>query len=457
MTRRALRTLILLAAALAAVALLDAITPSLAARGRGWDSEHYLDMAERGMAGNERLVAPFAYRPVGPLLARALAHALLVSVDGAFRALTWAGTAAQLGFAFALARLVAPAAAAMVVAAAVALSLFNARFLLLDVYRPDALALPLALAATWAVLAGRPVLGALLAGPGLIVREFLLAPLAAALDALIRRPRPLHPATPPRASDQGTRAIPRHEDLAAGDRARDSAAAAPRPDHESERELTRRQRLATAAVALVLAAAATALPRVLIPVARDVAATSPFRGDLLATLLATPLSLPRDLNLIFCVASYALPVLVLAGRGRLRGAWAALGERRRPLIVVAAVTLLLALYGGTDLPRFVAYLAGVQCVVLAAMLARGVARAEIAVMLAAVAIFNRLHVTVLPADMEAMLDVYAGYGDRVNAATAWRIAELAAWVAAVRLVRRGVEWRGRHPGPHALTGRPGAS
>lgn len=414
---RTLRAGTVLAAALAAVALLDAATPSLDARGRGWDSAYYLDMAERGVRGHHELVAPFAYRPVGPLLTRALALWLPVSVDDAFRAITWAGVAIQLGLAFALARLVAPAPLSAVVAAVAALSLFNARFLLLDVYRPDALGLPLTLAATWAILANRPALGALLAGPGLIVREFLLAPLAAALDALVRRPPP---AGVPHAARRGPR-------LAAG------------------------------VLALALAAAAGALPRLLIPVARDVAATSPLRGDLLATLLGTPLALRRDLSLVFCVASYALPLLALGGGGRLRGAWTSLGERRRPLVVSVVVTLLLALYGGTDLPRFAAYLAAAQSVVLAAMLARDVSRTEIVLMLVAVAVFNRLHVTVLPVDVEAMLDFYAGYADRVNAATAWRAVELIAWVAAVRLARRVTGSPGGAPGLGEARGAPGAA
>ncbi len=36
--------------------------------------------------------------------------------------------------------------------------------------------------------------------------------------------------------------------------------------------------------------------------------------------------------------------------------------------------------------------------------------------------------------IDRYLDFYAGYADRVNAATAWRALELAGWVVAVRLV-----------------------
>jgi hypothetical protein len=61
-----------------------------------WDAASYVDMAERGVAGNEHLVAPFAYRPAVPLLARSLAGAFGIDVLAAFAIVTRAAVFALL-------------------------------------------------------------------------------------------------------------------------------------------------------------------------------------------------------------------------------------------------------------------------------------------------------------------------------------------------------------------------
>jgi hypothetical protein len=369
------------------VLALDAITPAFDARAHRWDSVLYLEMAERGIRGNETLVAPFAYRIVTPLLARWLSRSLHLSVDDAFRAVTYAGLVAELALVFALARrMAASTAAAFVVMAVAALSFFNVRFLLFDVYRPDAVALALTLLSALALIGRHPRTAALLAAMGLLVREFLLAPLVAALDALVRGPR------------------------------------------------SAMRSVGTVAVPIAVAAAAVVLPRLLVP-ARPSALTDPFRVDVVPMLLTTPLSIRRDVNVVFCVASYFLPTLALCGSGRLRAAWASLADARRPVIIMAAVTITLVLYGGTDLPRFTAYFVVVQTIVLAAVLRQRPSVVEIATTLAAVAVFNRAYVvTVALEPIDRYLDLFGGYGDRVNAATARRALELGGWVAAVRLV-----------------------
>jgi hypothetical protein len=67
-------------------------------------------------------------------------------------------------------------------------------------------------------------------------------------------------------------------------------------------------------------------------------------------------------------------------------------------------------------------------------------------MLLAVAVFNRVHVFTVPMEpIDRYLDFYGGFADRVNAATAWRAVELAAWIAAVRLAGAVVAARHRQP------------
>jgi hypothetical protein len=386
------------AAALWTVAI-DLTTPAFDARTYRWDSAAYLAMAERGIEGNDALVAPFAYRFVAPLLARSLDRWLPVSVDGGFRIVSYAGIIAELALVYGLARLIGAASgAAFVVMAVAALSLFNVRFLLFDIYRPDALAFALTLLSTWLLLSGRPGGAAGVAAAGMLVREFLVAPLFAALMALARRPEPWV------------------------------------------------RRLGRIAVPVAIAALATVLPRLLIPVQQNVAATDPFRGDLLRTLWTTPLSWLRDINVVFCIASYLLPLLALGSGGRLSRAWASLGEARSLVVVTAAFTLLLTMYGGTDVARFTAYLVAVQTIVLSAVLREGVSAIETGLMLLAVAVFNRVHVFTVPMEpIDRYLDFYGGFADRVNAATAWRAVELAAWIAAVRLAGAVVAARHRQP------------
>lgn len=343
-------------------------------------------MAERGIRGNEALVPPFAYRFVTPHLARELSRWLPLSIDGAFRVISYGGIVAELVLTFALARRVASSCrVAFVVMLTVGLSFFNVRFLLFDPYRPDAVAFALALASTWYLLCQRPGVAAFIAAPALIVREFMLGPLLAALDALVRGP---------------------------GDGAR---------------------RLAAVALPVCLGTAIIAIPRFLIPVRQNAASIDPTVGDFLRTLLATPLSPARDLNVVFGVACYFLPLLALGGFGRLRAAWACLGGMRRPVVIVGSVTLGLTLYGGTDIARFAAYFVVVQTIVLAAILRQDVSAVEIGLTLVAVAVFNRLYVVALPLEpIDQYLDLFGAYADRVNRSTAWRAIELGAWVIVIR-------------------------
>ena len=212
----------------------------------------------------------------------------------------------------------------------------------------------------------------------------------------------------------------------------------------------RARRLVCIAVSVAVAGAAAILPRLLVQVHENVAATDPFRGDLLRTLLTTPLSGLRNLNIVFCVVSYFLPVLALGGGGRLVRAWAHLGEARSVVIVSAMVTLALTMYGGTDVARFTAYFVVVQTILLAALLREGVSPLEVGLTLLAVAVYNRVHVLTVPMEpIDRYLDFYGGFADRVNAATGWRAVELIAWIVAVRLVGVIVAARSRVAVPSA--------
>lgn len=373
-----------LAAAALTVGALRLITPEYDVRPYKWDSFYYFDMAARGLVGNDQLRAPFAYRLVTPWLARRLADTFRLPREEGFRILAYVGAVAQLALAFQLARSVSGAWWPSTVAAlVVALSLFNVRFLLFDPYRPDVLGYPLFLAAALALVRGRLATCYGLAAIGLLVREFMIVPLLALLDHVWRTPR-------------DKRALP----------------------------------LGVWVWLAVLAAVVGVwLPRQMIPVARAV--TEPT----LAELLRAPLSFWRDVNVVYTFAAYFLPMLALATPRRLAAAWGELAPYRRLILLFTTQVLILAMYGGTDLPRFMAYLVVPQTLLLAGILRQGVHPLEVALTLVLTAAFNRVFVISLPGEpsIAFLLDFYSGYADRVNMATWWRMVELVGYVGLVRV------------------------
>jgi hypothetical protein len=188
------------------------------------------------------------------------------------------------------------------------------------------------------------------------------------------------------------------------------------------------------------------LPRQMIWVALSEADSGP--AESLRRLLASPLSFWRDVNLLYTLVAYLLPTLALASVGRLVGAWRRLAPYRRMLLVYTGLVLLLALFGGTDLPRFMAYLVVPQTLLLGAMLDQDIHLLEVSLVLVLTALFNRVVVISLPSapSMDFFLDFYGGYGDRVNLATLLRTGELIGYLVLVRLVRGRLARRaGRTP------------
>jgi hypothetical protein len=379
-----------LVSAVLIVGILRAITPAYDVRPSREDSFSSFDMATRGLSGNDQLRAPFAYRVGTPWVARQLAGILRLPLEEGFRILAFVGGVAQLALAFYLARNVGGSPrVAMVAAVAVALSLFNVRFLLFDPYQPDVLGYPLFLGAALALVRGQVATCYVVAAGGLFVREFMIIPLLALLDRVWR--------TPPE-----VRVLP-------------------------------------VGVWVWLAGLAVVaglwLPRQMIPVAPSVIESA--SSESLRSLLLSPLSFWRDVNMAYTAAAYLLPTLALANITRLRAAWRELAPYSRVILVYTALVLLLALYGGTDLPRFMAYLVVPQTLILAGILGQAIHPLEVSLALVLTAIFNRVFVVFLPSapSVEFFLDFYSGYADRVNLATLFRAGELIGYVLLVRLIR----------------------
>jgi hypothetical protein len=381
---------VVLVSAVLIVGILRAITPEHDVRPSRGDAFFYFDMAARGLAGNDQLRVPFAYRVVTPWVARQLAGVFRLPLEEGFRILAFVGGVAQLVLAFLLARSVGRSpGAAMAATLVVALSLFNVRVLLFDPYRPDVLGFPLFLAAALALVRGHLATCYVVVAGGLFVRELMLIPLLALLDRVWRMP----------------------------------------PE----------KRLVPLGVWVWLAGLAVVaglwLPRQMIPVAPSV--TEPASSESLRTLLLSPLSIWRDVNIAYTTAAYLLPTLALANITRLRATWRQLAPYARVIPVYTALVLLLTLYGGPDLPRVMAYLVVPQTLLLAGILGQGVHPLEVSLTLVLTAMFNRVFDVFLPnpLSIEFSLDFYGGYANRVNMATLFRAGELIGYVLLVRLVR----------------------
>ncbi len=363
---------------------LDVVTNSLDISRYAWDFVHYIDMAENGVAGNPGLVAPYAYRPVPSLLAGAFAEVTGRSVHLGFRLIAWAALWAELVLAFALARQFTRRFwGALAVMLIVSVSTFNVRFYVFDPFRTDPLAFPLLLLGLIGLVRRRGnrawdivIVGTAVVGAG--IREFTVIP------ALLLAAR-----------------------LAV--------------------EGVRQRRLvdwAELVVVLLIAGAALLLPRVLVNVVRADSYLDRIDGGLLGALT----DWPRDLNIVFALLITLLPVFTVLTITRARRLWTVLEPLRLELSLYALIVVGLTLVGGSDLPRFTAYLVGLVIIALAVLIEDGLRPAEILYALAATAIFNRPLTPIPMESVEAYQDWHITFYRTVNSYTLARMVEWLLWV-----------------------------
>lgn len=368
------------------------VTNSLDINRYAWDFIHYIDMAENGVAGNPGLVAPYAYRPIPSLLAGAFSDVTGRSTLLGFRLVAWAGVWAELVLAFALARQFTTRFwGALAVMLIVSMSTFNARFYVFDPFRPDPLAFPLLLLGLIGLVRRRGhrgwdvvIVGTAIVGSG--IREFTLIP-AVLLAA--------------RLAVDGIRAR-RWQDFA---------------------------ELAVVALVVLLALAA---PRLLVTVIRTDSYLDRIEGGLLGALGDGR----RDLNIVFALLITLLPVFTVLTTSRAKRLWLILTPLHLELALYAGIVVFLTLVGGSDLPRFTAYLIGLVIIALAVLIEDGLRPVEILYALFATAIFHR-PLTPVPMDsVEAYQDWHITFYQTINAHTLARMGEWALWV----LGGAGLNW-----------------
>lgn len=373
------------------VVVLDLLTNTLNTTYYQWDFVQYYDMAENGIFNNDHLIAPFAYRFVTPLLAGVIADLSNVSTETGFRVVAYVGAVAQLALVFVLAQAFNPdKKRAGVPVLVVAFSLYNVKFLLFDVSRPDHLAYPLMVVAVLALFRRNIVVCLVASCAGLLVREFLIIPPVILLVELIR-------------------------------------------DYRASRD---QQTLFWIAGIVIATGTFVIVPRALIPVEVSGQYVDPvYRSDWLDKLIEAPLSERRNANLLFNIASYTVPVWLLLTWGRAKRAWLALAGYRLFLVLYMVMVLVLTLYGGTDLWRFMTYLFVPQVMVLAVLLRdEHVSGVEVLYMLAAVAFYNKVWQDI-PNLLDPYLDFYGGYDNRLNVETFERCFELAVLGAGMVVLR----------------------
>ena len=384
MKKTTVQALTALALALLILLALDRLTNRLdVVEGHAWDFVYYIDMAENGVWGNPNLAAPYAYRFITPLLARGLNQLLGTPTFVGFKLLAYGGLLTALwGVYFAARKLGAGFWAALVVMSIPAGALFNVKFLLFDFYRPDQLAYPLLVFAILALMYRKPALAVTLGVLGLLIREYLIIPIAIALFLWAR------------------------EWWA---------------NRKDVRPLVW-MGLTAAGTLLVLA-----LPRWLIPITMTQQILDPFNDpQFLKTLFGMPLNWKRNYNYVFNLAAYWMPLLILATPGRLRRAWQGLGAYRPWIWIYLGVNLLGMMYGGTDMMRYATFFFIPQAFFISLILQdreQPVHVYEVLYLWGALVIFNRLLFQFPIWDFNAYLDFYAGYGDVITRGSALRWAE----------------------------------
>lgn len=364
---------------------MDILTNSLDIQKNGWDFVYYIAMAKDGFYSS-LLASPFAYRYLTPFLVHGLSL-VGIPIKVGFSFLAYVGGIAQLtGIFFLIKWLYASTKGAYLAMAVTVLSIYNIKFLLFDIYRPDHLAYGLILLQTYLALKKNffPLLAITVIASQ--IREFNIIPLAAYLFMALRT---------------------------------------------EERNLFIKQAILSAAFMLP----AIVLPRLFIPVTENYQIVG-LTPDGLINALILPLIPSVDVNFIFSIVAYFLPLLFLADLKTIRAAFMSLSEdRRNYLLAYTFLVLFLSFFGGTDFTRFATFLFLPQ-IFLIGLLAVNTSKPQIGLMLVSIFTFNRIWAHFPDWDIETYRDFYGGFSLRLNMSTLYRSLECAGFMTLGYFIRK---------------------
>lgn len=354
------------------IVLLDLLTDPINTTQNEWDFIYYIAMAKDGFNADP-LASPFAYRFFTTGLVNLL-FKLGLSIENGFRLTAYLGAFTQLtGIFLFIHWLTRSARGAWIALFVTAFSLFNIKFLLFDIYRPDHLAYALILLQTYFAFEKNFVPLLLLTLIGSTMREFTLIPLFAYLFML----------------------------------------------WWEHRASTIWQGLVSALCIFP----AVLLPRILIPVAEDFQIVG-FSPDKLLNTILLPFIPSFPVNFVFSIFAYLLPLFLLANPRDIKSAFQNLEiEKRRYLVAYTSLVLMLSFFGGTDFNRFATFLFLPQ-IILVGWLAPGTSKLKLTIVFACLFIFNRLWMLFPDWDVQAYRNFYGGFALQLNGNTAYRFVEL---------------------------------
>jgi hypothetical protein len=357
-----------------------------------WDGRHYRNLALHGYGGE--LLAPFAYRPGMPFLARWLTLASNLPVDQSFRILGRAAAGLTLLLVYGGARSVGRAGPTMAsfVTACTALCYYHVRFPLFFWSMVDVAAYPLMLIAFHWIWRGKIWRAGLLGAFGLLFKEFLLLPwlVAVAQGALIAWRR------------------------------------------------RSRRHAARSALLFGLGLAVYVTPRKTLEVERSWQWIDPLNDPEALSKLGTVLTDPAHLVAVLtAVTVYWTPTLMLMTRARWRALTAAVAPYRVALILYLLLLLPLILCGGKNVDIFASYALAAQWPILCGMLSSDEDRLrplEAALVITAL-IFVQQWFTAIP-DPKAFREAYMSFhGFGGLAVSGARLVEVGAWIAGATVLR----------------------
>jgi hypothetical protein len=359
---------------------LDLLTNVVDTKKYAWDFLYYIAMAKDGFNA-QPMASPFAYRYLTPLLVNGIARISGLSIENGFLIIAYLGAIAQLaGIFFFTNWLTGSRKGAYLAMLVTAFSLFNVKFLVFDIYRPDHIAYVLILLQTYFAFKKKflPLLITTIIASQ--IREFNVIPLIAYLIASWS---------------------------------------------SEERSVILKQIIFSAVFLLP----AIVLPRVLIPVTENYQIVGLSQDGMLTALLL-PLIPTVDINFIFSIIAYLLPLLFIADLKTIKETLSHLpGDQRRYLYAYAILALVLSFFGGTDFYRFATFLFLPQ-IILIGLIAPQRSNLQIGAMLAVTFIFNRIWLPFPIWNKDQYLDFYGGFSLRLNWWTLYRSLE---WIGFILL------------------------
>jgi hypothetical protein len=184
-------------------------------------------------------------------------------------------------------------------------------------------------------------------------------------------------------------------------------------------------------ITIGIGASVILVPRLCIPVQDSYQEIDPInKPRTLAKLLDNPLDELRNINIFYAMMSYWLPSLLLLTTDRFKTIWFELKELKGLIAIYLGADLLLTMYGGSNLPIFVAYSVPVQIVILAVLLKYGAHLLELVFVLVVMLMYNKilLNIPLPEKSLDAYIDFYGGYASRVNISTVIRFIEIVIYI-----------------------------